>query len=226
MKIYVFDLDDTLAQVGKQAEKATVEKLKLLGGKIAVCSGKPVYYLCGFMRQLGIYDAVLIGENGAVLQFGTDLPPVRIEQPISKIAKNNLSEIKKLVSDLYPDMWFQPNEICVTPFPTTAKQFEDIDKELKKKDNILDDVDEYVHFDSIDFSPKGVSKASGVKLLAEYYGETLDNVFVIGNGNNDYPMFELVKNSVGINLSDKSKAKYNFPDINTTLDFLLETNCK
>ena len=57
-----FDLDDTLAQVGKQAENATVEKLKQLNGKIAVCSGKPVYYLCGFMRQLGIYDAVLIGE--------------------------------------------------------------------------------------------------------------------------------------------------------------------
>ena len=63
MKIYVFDLDDTLAQVGKQAENATVEKLKQLNGKIAVCSGKPVYYLCGFMRQLGIYDAVLIGET-------------------------------------------------------------------------------------------------------------------------------------------------------------------
>ena len=54
-------------------------------------------YPNGFMASRGVTFSVnegeihaLIGENGAVLQFGPDLPPVRKEQPISKIAKNNL----------------------------------------------------------------------------------------------------------------------------------------
>ena len=77
-KLVVFDLDDTLAVTGQAVLPEDVKLLKEIektGIKIAVCSGKPVYYLCGFMRQLGINDAIMVGENGAVIQFGISLPP-------------------------------------------------------------------------------------------------------------------------------------------------------
>ena len=222
MTTYVFDLDGTLADVGKKAPTEVLEKIKKLDGRIAVCSGKPVYYLCGFLRQAGLYDAVIIGENGAVLQFGVNLPPLRIEQKYSTKAKENLKRIKIAIDKIYPDMWYQPNEICVTPFPTDDSQFAEIEKLLKDNPDYLEDVDKYVHFDSIDFSPKGVSKASSLKLLADYLNEDILDFIAIGDGNNDYSMFEAVGLSIGINLEDTKKADLNFHSIFEALDYLLE----
>ena len=69
-KLLVFDLDGTLAPVGKPMADDTLGLLRSLekaGYRIAVCSGKPTYYLCGLLRQAGLDAPVLIGENGAVL---------------------------------------------------------------------------------------------------------------------------------------------------------------
>ena len=78
IKLVVFDLDKTLAELGKGVTPENIKQLKQLeekGVRIAICSGKTVYYLCGFMRQLELEHPILIGENGAVIQFGVDLPP-------------------------------------------------------------------------------------------------------------------------------------------------------
>ena len=78
MKLIVFDLDSTLAPVGKGILPETIQMLKEIeksGIKIAICSGKPTFYTCGLMRQVELEDPILIGENGAVIQFGVDLPP-------------------------------------------------------------------------------------------------------------------------------------------------------
>ena len=74
-KIYAFDLDNTLCPIGKPLATETVKGLTMLerqGGRIAVCSGKPTYYLCGLMRQIGLRAPILVGENGGVIQFGVD----------------------------------------------------------------------------------------------------------------------------------------------------------
>ena len=76
--LVVFDLDGTLAKVGESATEETVtllRKIRETGARIALSSGKPTFYLCAFARQLGIQDAVLVGENGSVIQVGTALPP-------------------------------------------------------------------------------------------------------------------------------------------------------
>jgi HAD superfamily hydrolase (TIGR01484 family) len=77
-KLLVFDLDGTLAEIGKgmlPEDVAEFHRLERCGYRIAICSSKPVCYLCGFMRQVGLKDPILIGENGAVFQFGVELPP-------------------------------------------------------------------------------------------------------------------------------------------------------
>ena len=67
-RLLVFDLDGTLAQVGKGMLPEDIEKLLSLekeGYTIVICSGKPSYYLCGFARQIGLANPILVGENGA-----------------------------------------------------------------------------------------------------------------------------------------------------------------
>ena len=71
IKLVVFDLDGTLAPVGKSILPETLKRIKEIeerGIQIAICSGKPPFYLCGVMRQAGIANPVLVGENGAVIQ--------------------------------------------------------------------------------------------------------------------------------------------------------------
>ena len=49
-KLLVFDLDGTLAQIGKGMLPADADKLielEQMGYKIAICSGKSGFYLCG-----------------------------------------------------------------------------------------------------------------------------------------------------------------------------------
>ncbi|MBQ3002547.1 MAG: HAD hydrolase family protein, partial [Clostridia bacterium] len=49
-KVLVFDLDGTLAELGKGITQENIQKLfqlESMGYRIAVCSGKPTYYLCG-----------------------------------------------------------------------------------------------------------------------------------------------------------------------------------
>ena len=78
IKLVFFDLDGTLAPVGLPCPRRCAEMLKRIrasGVRLAVCSGKPVAYLNGFARQIGITDLIMCGENGLTFQFGVDLPP-------------------------------------------------------------------------------------------------------------------------------------------------------
>jgi Cof subfamily protein (haloacid dehalogenase superfamily) len=64
--------------------------------------------------------------------------------------------------------------------------------------------------------PKGYSKASGIKMVLEYYELPVDNAFVFGDSSNDLSMFEYVPNSVAMGKSDeciKKRASYITKDI-------------
>ena len=130
IQLLVFDLDSTLAPLGKGIGKEELElfrNLEAKGVKIAICSGKTCDYLCGFMRQVGLKNPILIGENGAVIRFGVDLPPKHYYRiPFSEEITFSLAEIKKKLEEQFSHIWFQPNKIGVTPFPTSEEEFDRI----------------------------------------------------------------------------------------------------
>ena len=126
--LVVFDLDGTLAKVGEGAEAETVallHKIRGTGARIALSSGKPTFYLCAFARQLGIQDAVLVGENGSVIQVGTSLPPtVYHKAEIPVITKEALKTLRGMLEEEFGDrIWYQPNETALTPFPAYQEDF-------------------------------------------------------------------------------------------------------
>ena len=108
-RLVALDLDDTLAPIAKPASEKAVSLLKDLlsrGDAIALCSGKPLYYLTGFARQLGLEDIYLIGENGATLQHGVALPPVERyvltkEKEAIRLLKKRQEELESLIPGLY-----------------------------------------------------------------------------------------------------------------------------
>lgn len=224
IKLMVFDLDGTLAELGQGVRIENIEILKEIEGKgvvIAICSGKPTYYLCGFMRQVGLKEPVLIGENGAVLQFGVELPPKRFHiLPYSNKAKQAISFTKERIAEMLPDMWYQPNEVGLTPFPKNEMEFELIENFLKENAENIQDVDIYRHVDSFDIAPKGLDKKAGLKYLGELLNISREEMIAIGDGVNDYPMFEYAGYSVGVNVKENKRVDRNFETLEEALRYL------
>lgn len=223
--LVVFDLDGTLAMLGAPVKDADAAALRTLSERayIAIASGKPTYYLCGFARQLGIADAVLIGENGCTMQFGVGLPPAQNERfTSSKRALEQLDRARKDIPELFAGgIWCQPNEVMFTPFPTSEEQFAVIRAYNRAHAGDLDALDIYEHCDSLDYVPSGISKKTAVTALAEKLGLPLSRVIAVGDGVNDYPMFECAGVSVGVDLASPGRADRNFKALSEALSFIL-----
>ena len=226
MKLIVFDLDSTLAPVGKGILPETIQMLKEIeksGIKIAICSGKPTYYTCGLMRQVELEDPILIGENGAVIQFGVDLPPRRYEvQKYSKEAKKTIHFLRQKIEEAMPYVWFQPNEVGLTPFLTKQEEFDAVNNILEEYKDQVKDVIVYEQADCFDITPNGITKKSGIENLAKMLGVLPEEMIAVGDGINDYPMFEYVGIAFGVNVKEEDKVDKNFTSIIEVLKHIQE----
>lgn len=220
----VFDLDGTIAELGKGATAETIALLHALSEKsrIAISSGKPTYYLCGFARQLGIPDPILIGENGCTVQFGVDLPPKEnVILCSSGEAREELDFLKNGITRLLPEAWTQPNQIMFTPFPTSEEEHEIIRAFVRDNKDCLSHIDCYEHCDSFDFVPHGHDKYTALEYLETRIGSTRESTIAVGDGVNDYPMFRYADISVGVNVENPSAVTYNFGNINDAVSFII-----
>ena len=225
-KILVFDLDDTLAGLGLGIRPKDIEKLKLLediGYDIAICSGKTVDYLCGFLRQVELKKPIMIGENGATFRECVDLPPKKTYHfPYSKEARGQLDRMKIRLKELFPEVWYQPNEVGVTPYPRSEQEFDEMQALFDANADDTTCLNIWRHVDSFDLSPKEISKFSGLTFFAEKEGYKREDFICIGNGSNDIPMFEFADVSIGVDAMVKDHVDYLFSDIGKALDYLIE----
>lgn len=225
MKCIVFDLDKTLCELSEGISLQNIELLKKLeekGNYICICSGKPTFYLCGMFRQVGLNNPILIGENGGVIQFGIDLPPHVYHLTTNKVdTVYKLKQLRLELEENFKDvLWYQPNEIALTAFPKEEKYF-DIVKEFIDSKHI-EDIIIYRHIDSLDIVPSDVNKYNGLTYLANLLKLTNKDFIAVGDGVNDYPMFDFASISLGINLKDSSKVTKNFNSIDEALAYLME----
>ncbi len=225
VKLAAFDLDSTLAGLGKGVPPEDVELLRELEGmgtSIALCSGKSVDYLCGFMRQLGLRHPILMGENGAVIQIGVDLPPkVFRVLPYSDDARDSILRLREAITRRLPRIWFQADMVGITPFPVTDEETEIVARCIEDCD--LKDVDIYRHCDSFDIVPKGTSKGRGLRYLCELLDIDISDAAAIGDGVNDYPMFDAAGIALGVNVLDKTKVDRDFASAGEAIRFLMKS---
>ena len=229
-KMLVFDLDGTLAPIGKGMEPDNMLMLRELekcGYRIAICSGKPTFYLCGFLRQIGLQEPILVGENGAVIQYGVELPPKQFYVcPNSERAAEQLHRMKERITAVCGKrVWFQPNEVELTPFPQDAEAFELIQGLIDERPEELDELIVYRQVDCFDFIPRNINKASGLAYLAELEGLTREAFVAVGDGINDVPMFEFAGVSIGIGGKLKYNTTHSFAEIKAALKMLKEWRC-
>ena len=201
--VLVLDLDDTTAPIGRPASARTVKLLKKLerkGYRIVFSSGKPAFYLCGFVRQLGLQEPVLIGENGCTLQLGIDLPPSKnLLLPLEKEVRAHLALLKqKILEACEETVWFQPNEISLTPFPKTGAAFGKIESILSENPDLLGGLTVYKQCDCFDILPENATKRRGLELLSSLLDIPSSAFIAVGDGINDLPMFDFADCAIGL----------------------------
>ena len=230
VRLLVFDLDSTLAPLGKgigEKELELFRKIEKNDVRIAICSGKTCDYLCGFMRQVGLEHPILIGENGAVIRFGVDLPPKHHYQiPFLKEIEVSLEQIKKMLEERYPHIWFQPNKIGVTPFPTSVKEFEEIQEILDIWREGKEGIQVFRHIDSFDIVPAGIDKSVGIQYVLDLLGMTAEEMVAIGDGVNDYCMFEMAGFAVGVNVKETFRVNVNCKTTLEMLEYIYDITAK
>ncbi len=170
IKLVVFDLDNTLAFHGEGIKPHIIDKLRELEDKginVAFCSGKTAFYLSGFARQVGLKNPILVGENGAEIKFGIDLPPPTFS--FTKIPKRKLAKLawieKKIRKMFNNELWFQHNRFGVSPFPRNEMEFEIIDNFIKKHKRKFKGLTIYRHPDCFDIFANEVNKKNLVLKL-------------------------------------------------------------
>ena len=86
----------------------------------------------------------------------------------------------------------------------------------------VNDVIVYEQFDCFDITPNGITKKSGIEKLANMLGILPEEMIAVGDGINDYPMFEFAGTALGVNVKDDSKVDKNFPSILDALAYIKE----
>ncbi len=237
-KLAVFDIDDTLAGINKPIPSRVLKLLKKLygqGTQLCLASGKPTDNIHGFVRQTGLQDVIVIGENGYLTYIGGKFPPDEI-YPIS-ISEKDRIDMQNLKNELFKqkfvknkDAWIQPISGYIN-FTYKNENFA-LRDEAKKwfkmllKTSACSNFEMFCHSDSIEIVIKGINKGTTIKQVCDKIGITPNDVVAVGNGENDIPMFEVAGFSLGVNLPTQFQNKVNkhFNNIETLLKYLLKIN--
>jgi len=131
--------------------------------------------------------------------------------------------IQDTLESVLPDLWYQPNEVGLTPFPSDEAGFSVIQNCLDTLAPQLEDLIIYRHCDCFDIMPDGITKKSGLERLGKLLNIAPEETVAVGDGVNDYPMFEYAGLSIGINVKEPDKVDRNFASIHEALSFLLES---
>ena len=166
----------------------------------------------------------MIGENGAVTQIGIGLPPEFYQTvSISKKKKRRLHALREQLDETMPfSIWYQPNEIGLTCFFKTKDQQQALHDFFKQTIEPDEGLIVYEHADSFDITPEGINKKESLLQLLDLLHLRIEEIAAVGNGVNDYPMFEAAGFSIAIGKHDPSCATVLVNSIEEALALLLK----
>jgi HAD superfamily hydrolase (TIGR01484 family) len=231
LQLVAMDLDGTLADFGNPIQPKTVELLKQLqsdGVKLILSSGKPASYVAGLVRQLGLKDIIVIGDNGGVIWFNHDFPPPKpIVLEMTSVAKKEMEEIREALLEEFGDkVWIQPNQITFSLFGrenNIEKVYEFIDRVFTEKK--IKHLKNFKTGGALDVIPLNIDKGIALKLVQKELNIPIEDTAVIGDGSNDLPMFLQAK--IRITFAKSAEIFIQLvpkvvPDIDTALKFLID----
>lgn len=209
IKLAVFDLDGTIALHDNPIFDYTEEHLKQIesaGVKLAFISAKPASYVTGFVRNIGLKDAIIGGENGTDLAFNLHYPVLHSETyNYSEIDLKNLEDFKLTIKKEFgEDIWIQPNQVTFCFFVRNKARNEAIKQRVEEFTTNNKSFSHYAYGEpAYEVYPTGINKKYGITKVMDFLNLHPSEVVVMGDGENDLPMLAEVEHSIGINQKAK-----------------------
>jgi len=223
IRLIIFDVDDTLAPPNTPINRSVAEVLKKLetrGIRICLISGKPVSYLSGLARQLGLQEPILSGENGAIVYYSKDFPPKQSLVVTTVEEGKVLEELKSnIIRDYGDTVWIQPNQFNLTIFPRTEKTKIDLFQYVigRSAELYAQGFKTYRHSDSIEVVSSEINKGAALRKIRTFENLKKEEVVAVGDGENDIPMFSEAGISIGIKMTGTT---YSLRDIEEAIRFI------
>ena len=213
-----FDIDGTLINLENGIDKPTektleaIKKLQDEGYLIGIATGRMHNYIPDSILDLNL--EVYISSNGAVSKYNGEnivndiINPDLLEESLDFLDENgcryvvacdDVSYFNGEKNERFP--WINKN---VFPLDNKRKNASKVTTSYteeflcKFKDKYKDRLYVLLHRQNMDFGDITVSKASGIKKTAEYFGIDFDNIYTFGDDYNDFEMISEFKHGVAM----------------------------
>jgi HAD superfamily hydrolase (TIGR01484 family) len=209
-KLCVFDIDGVLNPAGCPVQKESItgiEELEEHGLKISFASGKHPWYITGGLVFSGLLrpDTVIVGESGGHVFFPREKEKILYTRYI-----DDIKEVKRHFFEILApeyEVWEEPKETLLSLFP---RKWEDIPQVSRDLETITrtENLNLYViaHVDAVDVMQNGLSKKTGLTVVAEHLGIGFEEMIGVGDGMNDLEMLSSVGYPVAVaNAHEKIK---------------------
>ena len=162
---------------------------------IVLCSGRGIGFMEGMLANIGFSPANFwsVAENG-VFVFDSRSNTFELNPAVNK----NIVKIQKISQEIIPNLLEEiggkkerGKEICISLNPPSGMKIEKFFEIIKKGLSQFEKVVELTHSTTtVDITPSGANKGSGLKFAAEKSGVETKNILYIGDTKGDFPAFE------------------------------------
>lgn len=231
IELVALDIDGTLIDDNWKVSENTreiIRELKDRNIEVALVSGRAYGAARTIMEQIGI-ELTIISHNGGkvTLSDGSEIKnekfPIRdLEEVISYAQEHNL-HIIAYIDDLFYGTVDNPiNKKISKRLGVDYKIIDSLNNGMIDHINLLllylhdkitgEDLKKFEHLDceitnsipgTLEFIPKGISKAEGLKDLKNHLNIKRENILAMGNSLNDLSMLEFAGHGVAMKNSDK-----------------------
>ncbi len=242
MKIIFFDIDGTLISEGDHvlldSTKEAVKKARENGHICMVNTGRTARLVSGWLPKLMEFDGYLCGCGTMITYHGEELlhQTYSVEQAkilLEGMEKYKIDALLEGKEDIY---YKEPNKMYTKTFHDYVARFKHsygsfadapgrfdkfycfadgqgaILEFAKEYSDLVDAIDREKGF--FEIVPKGFSKASGMRFIADYLQQPMENTVAIGDSNNDAPM--LLAAHTAIAMGNSTQAILDMADYVTT----------
>jgi len=187
----ITDFDRTLTSKNGRIKPKLLKKIKLLEKPFILVTGKKLKDVEELCKRYHVWQ-VVIAEDGAIIYFPKTKKTVISTSPYIQQAKEILKN-----SEIPVDF----GEVIISSKVKNIKKLKEVLKPLERKLSFQKNVDEVM------ILPKGINKKEGVERVLKELKIEPDKTIIIGDAENDIPLFEISGYRVAVANADRKLKK-------------------
>lgn len=237
-KLIFFDIDGTIVAEGThympQSTVDAIRQARKNGHKVFINTGRTFFNIDDFLKEIG-FDGYVCGcGTGIYLDekpiYRKQLTHEQCVEVIEMLRECSITAVFEAETRVFFDEQLPDHKVLSDLKARFGTKGFEVPKSLKDTSLVFDKFVLWVNtrsdfkrfyryitkeFDCIDrgadmweIVPKGISKASGIQVLMDYYHVPLEDCYAVGDSTNDLSMLEFVPNSIAMGNSMKEILPY------------------